>query len=91
MYKERHFSKPKFTLAKLGIEAMIMQYLKYNTRKLDMLSFGLGEDNNVINKDHHKDIKFHKEDRVHNKYMKDVGAFVSQKVITLYTQNVLKK
>jgi hypothetical protein len=30
-----------------------------------MLFFGLGEDKNVVNEDHNKDIKLFKEDRVH--------------------------
>jgi hypothetical protein len=44
---------------------MTTELLKNNANMLSMLFFGLGEDKNVINEDHNKDIKLLKEDRVH--------------------------
>ena len=51
-------------LAKLGIETMITKLLKNNANMLSMLFLSLGEDKNVIDENHHKDIKLFKENRI---------------------------
>jgi hypothetical protein len=44
---------------------MITELLKNNADMLSMLFFSHGEDKNIINEDHNKNIKLIKEDRVH--------------------------
>jgi hypothetical protein len=60
MPNKSHFLEPKLALAKLGIETMITELLKNNANMLGMLFLGLGEDKNVIDENHHKDIKLFK-------------------------------
>jgi len=44
---------------------MITELLKNNANMLGMLFLGLGEDKNVIDENHHKDIKLFKENKIH--------------------------
>jgi hypothetical protein len=63
---------------------MITKLLKNNADMLSMLFFGLGEDKNVINEDHNKDISSSKKIEF-IKYMKYAGALVNPKDITVYS------
>jgi hypothetical protein len=54
MPKKGHFLQPECTLAKLGIELMVMKSLQNNPKMLLMLFFILGVDQDVINEDHDK-------------------------------------
>ena len=65
MTKKRYFFKPKLTFAKLGIKTMLSKFLKDNMNMTSMIFLGLGINENIINEDDHKDIKFLHEDAIH--------------------------
>src|SRR6185503_8847716 len=65
MTKKRYFFKPKLTFAKLGIKTMLPKFLKDNLNVTSMIFFGLGINEDIINEDGHKDIKFLHEDAIH--------------------------
>ena len=55
MTKKRDFFKPKFTFAKLGIKTMLSKLLENNMNVTSMIFLDLGINENIINKDDHKD------------------------------------
>ena len=65
MTEKGYFFKPKLTFAKLGINTMFSQFLKDNMNMTSMIFLGLGINENIIDEDDHKDIKFLHEDAIH--------------------------
>ena len=65
MTEKRDLFKPKLTFAKLGMKTMFSQLLKDNMNMMSMIFLGLGINENIINEDDHKDIKFLHEDAIH--------------------------
>ena len=65
MTRKRYFFKPKLTFAKFGIKTMLPKFLEDNMDVTSMIFLGLGINENIINKDDHKDIKFLHEDAIH--------------------------
>src|SRR6185312_3947762 len=76
MTEEWNLVNPELALAELGIQLMLSQSLQYESQMLLMLFFYLGEDQNIINEDHHEDIQIIHEDHVHQ--MHEVGRGISQ-------------
>ena len=65
MTKKRDLFKPKLTFAELGIKTMLSKLLKDNMNMTRMIFLGLGINENIINEDDHKNIKFFHEDAIH--------------------------
>jgi len=51
MTKKRYFFKPKLTLAELGIKTMLSKFLEDDMNMTSMIFFGLGINENIINKE----------------------------------------
>ena len=65
MSEKRYFFKPKLTFAELGIKMMLPKFLEDDMNMTRMIFLGLGINENIIDKDDHKDIKFLHEDAIH--------------------------
>ena len=65
MTEEWNLVNPELALAELSIQLMLSQSLQHEPQMLFMLFLCLGEDHNIINKDHHEDIQIIHEYHVH--------------------------
>jgi hypothetical protein len=65
MSKKRNFFHSESTLAKLGIELMVMKSTQNNSEMLRMLLFTLAIDQDVINEEHDKLVQLRHEYGVH--------------------------
>jgi hypothetical protein len=63
--KKRNFLQPESTLAKFGIELMVLKSLQNNAEMPLMLFFTLGIDQDVIDEDNNKLVQLWHEYRVH--------------------------
>ena len=84
MIEEWNLINPELALAEFSIQLMLPQSLQYEPQMLFMLCFCLGEDQNIINKDHHEDIQIIHEDHVHQMH-EEAGALVKPKDMTVYS------
>ena len=57
MTEEWNLVNPKLALAELSIQLMLPQSLQHEPQMLFMLFLSLGEDQNIINENHHEDIQ----------------------------------
>jgi hypothetical protein len=57
--------QPKLTFREFGVQVVVSQFLKNNMEMFRKIFRILGVDQNVINEDHNKFVKFLYEDRVH--------------------------
>ena len=73
MTEEWNLVNPELTLAELGIQLMLPQSLQHESQMLLMLFFCLGEDQNIINEDHHENIQIIHEDHVHQMHEESRG------------------
>ena len=73
MTEEWNLVNPELALAELGIQLMLSQSLQYESQMLLMLFFCLGEDQNIINEDHHEDIQIVHENHVHQMHEENRG------------------
>ena len=55
MTEEWNLVNPELTLVELRLQLMLSQSLQHEPHMLFMLFFYLGEDQNIINEDHHED------------------------------------
>jgi hypothetical protein len=60
-----HGIQPKLTFREFGVQVVVSQFLKNHMKMFRMIFQILGVDQNVINEDHNKFVKFSHEDRVH--------------------------
>jgi hypothetical protein len=65
MTKKGYFLQSECTFVELGIELMVTKSLQNNTKKLLMIFFILGVDQDVINEDHDKLVQLWHEYGVH--------------------------
>src|SRR6185437_9700064 len=73
MTEEWNLVNPELALAELGIQLMLSQSLQHESQMLLMLFFYLGEDQNIINEDHHEDIQIVHENHVHQVHEESRG------------------
>ena len=73
MTEEWNLVNPELALAELGMQLMLSQSLQYESQMLLMLFSCLGEDQNIINEDHHKDVQIIHEDHVHQMHEESRG------------------
>jgi hypothetical protein len=65
MPKKRNLLQPECTLAKFGVELVVMKSLQYNPKMLLMFFFSPGVGQNVINEYHDKLIQLRHEHGIH--------------------------
>jgi hypothetical protein len=65
MSEKRNFLQLESTLAKLGIELMVLKSLQNNSEMLCIIFFTLRIDQDVINEDHNKLVQLQHEHGVH--------------------------
>ena len=73
MTEEWNLVNLELALAELGIQLMLSQSLQYESQMLLMLFLFLGEDQNIINEDHHEDIQIVHENHVHQMHEESRG------------------
>jgi hypothetical protein len=84
MTKKCNFYQPKFTLAEFGIQLVSFELFQYQSQMLLMFFFGLGVNQNVVDKYHNKLIQVFHKHLIHE--IHEIGwAFVSPKDITVYS------
>ena len=84
MKEEWNLINPELALAELSIQLMLPQSLQHEPQMLFMLYLCLGEDQNIINENHHKDIQIIHENHVHQVHEKSRGL-VKPKDMTVYS------
>src|SRR6185437_8843376 len=73
MTEEWNLANPELALAELSIQLMLSQSLQHESQMLFMLFLCLGEDQNIINENHHKDIQIIHENHVHQVHEESRG------------------
>src|SRR6185369_4474696 len=73
MKEEWNLINPNLALAELSIQLMLSQSLQHEPQMLFMLCLCLGEDQNIINEDHHEDIQIIHENHVHQVHEESWG------------------
>ena len=84
MTLEWNLVNPELGLAELSIQLVLPQTLQQEPQMLFMLFLCLGEDQNIINENHHKDIQIIHEDYVHQMHEESRGI-VKPKDMTVYS------
>ena len=73
MTEEWNLVNLELALAELGVQLMLSQSLQHEPQMLFMLFLCLGEDQNIINEDHHEDIQIIHENHVHQMHEESRG------------------
>ena len=73
MKEEWNLVNLELALAELSIQLMLPQSLQHEPQMLFMLCLCLGEDQNIINENHHKDIQIIHENHVHQVHEESRG------------------
>ena len=76
MTEEWNHVNPELALAEVSIQLMLSQSLQHEPQMFFMLFLCLGEDQNIINEDHHENILIVHENHVHQVH--EVGRGISQ-------------
>ena len=73
MTEEWNLVNLDLTLAEISIQLMLPQSLQHELQMNFMLCLKLGKDQNIINKDHHKNIQIIHENHVHQMHEESLG------------------
>ena len=84
MTEEWNLVNPELALAELSVQLMLSQSLQHEPQMLFMLFLYLGEDQNIINENHHEDIQIVHE-TMFIRCMKKAGALVKPNDMTVYS------